>query len=135
MKIIGFKLKRIREMSGMSQTEMSDFLKMSQGGYSDLERGESDPKLSTLQKIADSLNIKLEELFSTCEKLSINIDRGKNNQYVVQSYDSQYHSPENEQIKSELTLANQKIEHLEEKIIMMSSQINDYRELLELKGK
>ena len=46
---------------------------MSPSAYGDIERGDSDIKLSRLEKIAESLEIKLSELFELSEKGSFSI--------------------------------------------------------------
>jgi transcriptional regulator with XRE-family HTH domain len=46
---------------------------MSPSAYGDIERGSSDIKLSRLEKIAESLEVKLSELFELSEKGSLNI--------------------------------------------------------------
>jgi transcriptional regulator with XRE-family HTH domain len=67
------KIRLIRETKGLSQEKLAEKLDMSPSAYGDIERGSSDIKLSRLEKIAESLEIKLSELFEFNEKGSLNI--------------------------------------------------------------
>lgn len=67
------KIRLIRETKGLTQEQLAEKLKMSPSAYGDIERGDSDIKLSRLEKIADSLEIKLSELFELNEKGSLNV--------------------------------------------------------------
>ncbi|MEI6708298.1 MAG: helix-turn-helix transcriptional regulator [Methylococcales bacterium] len=67
------KIRLIRETKGLTQEQLAEKLKMSPSAYGDIERGDSDIKLSRLEKIAESLEIKLSELFELNEKGSFNI--------------------------------------------------------------
>jgi transcriptional regulator with XRE-family HTH domain len=67
------KIRLIRETKGLTQEQLAEKLKMSPSAYGDIERGDSDIKLSRLEKIAESLEVKLSELFELSEKGSFNI--------------------------------------------------------------
>jgi transcriptional regulator with XRE-family HTH domain len=67
------KIRLIRETKGLTQEQLAEKLKMSPSAYGDIERGDSDIKLSRLEKIAESLEVKLSELFELSEKGSLNI--------------------------------------------------------------
>jgi transcriptional regulator with XRE-family HTH domain len=67
------KIRLIRETKGLSQEQLAEKLDMSPSAYGDIERGSSDIKLSRLEKIAESLEIKLSELFELNEKGSLNV--------------------------------------------------------------
>ena len=67
------KIRLIRETKGLTQEQLAEKLKMSPSAYGDIERGDSDIKLSRLESIAESLEIKLSELFELNEKGSFNI--------------------------------------------------------------
>lgn len=52
------------ELSGKKQGEVADDLQMTQSQLSDIARGRfPDPKLSTLQKLADYFGCAIEDLF------------------------------------------------------------------------
>jgi len=67
------KIRLIRETKGLTQEQVAEKLKMSSSAYGNIERGDSDIKLSRLEKIAESLDIKLSELFELNEKGSLSI--------------------------------------------------------------
>lgn len=63
-KRIGVKLKAIRMVQGLTQQEMAEKLDVSLAFAGELERGETDPSLKMLEKIASSLNLSVIELIS-----------------------------------------------------------------------
>lgn len=60
---IGGNIKRIREAKGMSQKELITAIGMGAPMYSRIETGKTEPSLSSLEKIAKALGVKLSELF------------------------------------------------------------------------
>ncbi|KUK63090.1 MAG: Helix-turn-helix domain protein [Desulfotomaculum sp. 46_80] len=63
LKIIGANLRRIREAKGLTQFEVADRARISRTAYRNIENGSSTPKVSTLQNIAASVDVKLQDLF------------------------------------------------------------------------
>ena len=65
-------LKRIRKSKGLSQKELAEKLGVSQPSYAQYERGARNPKVETIRKIANALDIPVEELNppSNLEKLA-----------------------------------------------------------------
>ncbi len=61
---IGDKIKKAREAKGWSQKEVALNIIMDQSQYSKIENNKTDPHLSTIEKIADALEISLEQLFT-----------------------------------------------------------------------
>lgn len=61
---IGDNIKKAREAKGRSQKVVALSLKMDQSQYSKTENNKTDPHLSTIEKIADTLGISTEELFA-----------------------------------------------------------------------
>lgn len=55
-------LRRIRTARGMSQVELADKAKLSRIGYRNIEAGESEPRVETLNAIAHALDVSLEQL-------------------------------------------------------------------------
>jgi transcriptional regulator with XRE-family HTH domain len=47
------KIRLIREAKGLTQEQVAEKLEMSPNAYGNIERGDNDPKLSKLQKIAE----------------------------------------------------------------------------------
>lgn len=81
-KIIGANLRRIREAKGLNQTQAADLAGLSRPAYRNIESGNSTPKVSTLQNIANGLGVKLQELFKeirTLEKVRFRALKRVNN--------------------------------------------------------
>lgn len=68
------KIKLVREAKGLTQEQVAEKLQMSKNGYGDIERGDSDIKLSKLQKIAEIFGMELSELVDLRESGTININ-------------------------------------------------------------
>ena len=82
------KIRLIRETKGLTQEQVAEKLEMSPNAYGDIERGENDPKLSKLQKIAEIFEMPLSDLVDLSEKGTLNINfnkEGKNVMYVGSS--------------------------------------------------
>ena len=61
-KQFGENLKRIRLAKKMSQTDLGEKLNADKGYISTLENGKVNPKLETLNKLAQALGISIEQL-------------------------------------------------------------------------
>jgi transcriptional regulator with XRE-family HTH domain len=82
------KIRLIREAKNLTQEQVAEKLGVSQSAYGDIERGDNDPKLSKLQKLADIFEMQLSELVDLTEKGTLNINfnkQGKNNVYITSS--------------------------------------------------
>jgi transcriptional regulator with XRE-family HTH domain len=62
---------RLRISNKMTQTEVANQLEMTRPNYIKLEKGESQPKDATVQKIARLYKLNPETLFSTTPKIFI----------------------------------------------------------------
>jgi transcriptional regulator with XRE-family HTH domain len=67
------KIRSIREAKGLTQEQVAEKLGISSSVYGDIERGENDPKLSKLEKIAEAFEIELSELVDLSEKGNLNV--------------------------------------------------------------
>jgi len=56
-----------RKKSGLTQKELADKTGISQGDISKIERGNANPSLNTLKKLADGMNMTLQLVFSPAE--------------------------------------------------------------------
>jgi transcriptional regulator with XRE-family HTH domain len=63
LKIFGQQLKRIRESKGITAAELARLTFMDRPHMTRLEKGGTNPTLTTLIKLADALDIELIELF------------------------------------------------------------------------
>ena len=79
------KIRLIRETKGFTQEQVAEKLGVSPSAYGDVERGENDPKLSKLEKIAEILGVQLSELVDSSEKgsLNINFNKGEKNTIYI----------------------------------------------------
>lgn len=79
------KIRLIRETKGFTQEQVAEKLGVSPSAYGDIERGENDPKLSKLQKIAEIFEVQLSELVDSSEKgsLNINFNKGEKNTIYI----------------------------------------------------
>lgn len=59
---IGLKIKLIRTKLGLSQEKCAELSELSQNALGAIERGQSQPTINTLARIADALNTELKEL-------------------------------------------------------------------------
>jgi len=57
--LFGQALTRARASAGMTQLELSKATRIQQGDISRIERGQSNPSLSTLERLADGMGMKL----------------------------------------------------------------------------
>jgi len=66
--MIGFKIKKIRELKNLTQEYLASQLNMSVQGYGKIERDEVDVPFSRLEQIADVFGLKVEDVVSFDEK-------------------------------------------------------------------
>ena len=125
------KIRLIREAKNLTQEQVAEKLGVSQSAYGDIERGEIDPKLSKLKKIAEIFEIELSELVDLTEKGTLNINfpcqqnkaRHENNVYIGSS-----NAELKEQLlinkfqKEEIEILKREIEHLNEIIALLKTQ-------------
>ena len=64
LKKIGQRIKEIREVKGLSQQELAAKLDYEKSNMSRLESGRVNPRITTLQNVANALNITLSELLT-----------------------------------------------------------------------
>ena len=67
---IGKIIKTVREAKGLSQKDLIDTANLGASMYSRIERGKTEPSITTLEKIAKSLGIKLSELFAAGDSVN-----------------------------------------------------------------
>ena len=68
------KIRLVREAKGLTQEQVAEKLQMSPNAYGDIERGDSDVKLSKLEKIAELFELQLSELVDLSEKGTLNVN-------------------------------------------------------------
>ena len=68
------KITSIRKLQGLSQADLAKLCDTTQQQIAKIEVGTVDPKLSTLMKIADALNVEVKELFYTKKEFEKDIN-------------------------------------------------------------
>ena len=61
----GTKIKEIRKQKGLTQKQLGDLCGIADSNIRKYENGKQNPKIETLQKIADALEVPLAELTET----------------------------------------------------------------------
>ena len=62
---IGQRIKQLREQKGLTIEKLAYENDLAKGNLSEIEKGLIDPRLSTLEKIAKGLDVKLKELIDS----------------------------------------------------------------------
>lgn len=75
---IGHKIKKLRELKNLTQSHLAERLGVTQSAYSKLELGESEITYSKLEKIADILEMKPEEVIAFNEAMVFNVMHNQN---------------------------------------------------------
>lgn len=77
------KIRFLRAFKGLNQEQMAEKLNLSPNAYSKVEQGKTDITPERLQKIAEILDMKAEDIKSFEEKLMLNkIEGGTNTNFV-----------------------------------------------------
>ena len=63
-KKLGWNIKMMRELSGMSRSELAPLIGMSYNNLGKIERGEIRIRLQTLEQIADALKVSVHDLMT-----------------------------------------------------------------------
>lgn len=69
--LVHLNIRSLREKNGLTQEQVADYLNMSVNGYGDIERGETDIKLSRLTQISNLFDVSLAELVNPEKILSV----------------------------------------------------------------
>ena len=67
--VLGKRIAHLRKLKGWSQLDLSLESDVNKNYICDLEKGRRNPSLEILERIADALNITLEELFKGVQNL------------------------------------------------------------------
>jgi transcriptional regulator with XRE-family HTH domain len=120
------KIYLLREAKGLTQADVAKQLGMCVTEYGDIERGDADPKISKLKKVANFFGIRLNDLLDDSDKsfmsihFAINRDKNQNNVYLGSS------------VSSELEKANLIIELKDKELAMKDREIENLREIIAL---
>lgn len=70
--LIGARIKSLRQSLSLTQEQLSEKMDISPKYLSSIERGKENPTLNKLIKLADSLEIEIQEVFNFTHELSSN---------------------------------------------------------------
>ncbi len=84
LKILGKRIAKLRKQRGLNQENFADISGKMINTISNIERGLSDPKITTLMSIAKALNISIEELFTGNEPKQVQNELPKNITTIIQ---------------------------------------------------
>ena len=121
------KIRLFRIAKGWTQEELADKLELSVNGYGEIERGNSDIKLSRVEQIAGLLGVEIMDLFDTNDRNVFNL--GANNGTQYNHYNSNGTAElqvEIEKLQLIIQLKDKEIELKDEKI----SHLMDVNKLL-----
>ncbi len=80
---LGYKIKKLRELKNLTQEHVAGAIGITQGAYSRMEVGESEITYTKLEKIADALGMKPEEIITFNENLVFNVMHNQNGNGLV----------------------------------------------------
>lgn len=120
MKKLANRIRTIRLLRNLSQENVAEDLKMSQQGYSKIECGERDIKLSKLEAIAGILRVKVEDILSSDDKIIFKIDDETNCNNDLFSIQNKPKEGDKEEIKKEIKQLRDKLGQLENKLHTVS---------------
>jgi transcriptional regulator with XRE-family HTH domain len=83
MNNIGDKIRKIRDLKGLSQENMAEMLGLSLPTYAEIERGKKDVTLNRLEKIAETLGVTLNDIMNFNDRISNFFDQCNTPQVVA----------------------------------------------------
>jgi transcriptional regulator with XRE-family HTH domain len=123
----GHKLKKIREMMGKTQSEMAYNLSITPQAYSRMERGKTNIGTDRLEKIAESLELTVEDMYKFDEKkytISGNTNKGELKENAMQ-----FHLTINEGDKT-ISVLQKTIDNQQKEIEFLRTQMDNLTKLL-----
>lgn len=78
----GEKIKTLRQKKGLTQKQLGDLCGMADSAIRRYENGRAKPKIETLQKIADALDIKISELISLNDAIGSVLETTEENRII-----------------------------------------------------
>lgn len=82
---LGAKLKSLREIRGYTLKQTAEISGLSIGFISQVERGQTDPSLSSLKKLSGALGVKLGDLFDRDSAEHVLVKKGEGNILQINS--------------------------------------------------
>lgn len=118
------KLKNLRKQRGLSQEKMSKILSTDPSNYSRKERGEIGIHEEEWQKLADALNVPLEEIKEEKLSGSVHNDNSTFNDNSGNYYSQYFNIPNSivENLQDYISLLKKEVEHLKKENKNLKSQ-------------
>jgi transcriptional regulator with XRE-family HTH domain len=114
MQAIGKKIRKLRELKELTQEYIASEIGLSQSAYSKIEAGETDITYQRLEKIADILEVKPEDIIAFNEQMIFNLHHNQTAQgFVMHNHVSQI----------ERELYEQTISFLREEISLLKEMV------------
>ncbi len=115
---IGTKIKKVRELRNYTQDYMAERLNVSQSTYARFEKDDSDLTISKIEKIAEILEVKIEDLINFSDKFIFNnyTSNMANQGYIV----NQFSQNEKNLYEDKIRLLEDKVVYLQQTIIVMN---------------
>lgn len=110
------KLKNLRKQKGMSQEKMAKILSTDTSNYSRKERGETRIHDEEWQKIADALDVPVEEI------------KDENSPGIVHNDNSTFNDNSGNYYNQNFNIPNSIVENLQDYISLLKKEIEDLKE-------
>jgi len=130
---INERIRRIRQIQGLSQEDVAMRLEMSANGYGGIERGDVDIKLSRLEQISELFGIDVAELLTLSEKNTFNLisDSGTQNTGILNHFNI-HESIEAVELKHEIDKLKLIIDKLEYSVKTQQTEISYLKNIIDL---
>jgi transcriptional regulator with XRE-family HTH domain len=109
---IGQKIKKLRELRNFTQSHMAEELGLSQSAYSKLELGETEITYNKLERVAEVLGMRPEEVISFNESMVFNVMHNLNgsNGFVINN--NQLTESEKHLYEEQISLLKEELSYL-----------------------
>jgi transcriptional regulator with XRE-family HTH domain len=108
---IGQKIKKLRELRNFTQSHMAEELGLSQSAYSKLELGETEITYNKLERVAEVLGMRPEEVISFNESMVFNVMHNQTGQgFVINN--NQLTESEKQLYEEQISLLKEELSYL-----------------------
>ncbi|KEH89627.1 XRE family transcriptional regulator [Clostridium novyi A str. BKT29909] len=118
---LGDNIKRIRKMHKMSIRDLVEISGVGKSTISDIENDKVSPTASTLQKIADALNISVNDLFD--DKSNSNAPEEYTHKYIVTKKDKEQYAREMKKANEAFFLDDDLSEEAKKEMLDLMSEL------------
>lgn len=126
------KIRFIRQAKNLSQDEMAEKLGICLNAYGNIERGDTDIRLSRLEQIAELFEMPLSQLLGFDEKNVFNMGANNNGTQHNQSYCTIHYPPEYQQLQGELEKEKLLNQQKATEIELKDEKISDLNRIIKL---